>query len=312
MVARTIDLGVAIPQTVLHEPFQPSRLREYLRRADALGFHSVWVAEQILGSIPSLEPVELLTYAAAVTERVRLGSAVLLTPLRSPVHLAKSLATLDQLSGGRLIAGLGLGGNPRVYPAYGISAERRAARFDEAVRVIKALWTEPRVTFAGEFWTLENATMEPKPVQTPHPPIWFGAHHPSALRRAVALGSGFIGAGSSPTSQFRDEVQQLRGFLAEAGRDPATFTIGKRVYLAIDRDRERAGKRLAEWFGAFYGRPELAERVSVWGDAHACVEGLAEVVDAGARFLAVNPVFDELDHLERLAAEIGPALRAAT
>jgi probable F420-dependent oxidoreductase len=307
-VNNRVTLGVAIPQTFVGEPVDTRRMRDFLRRAEALGFESAWVVEQVLGSAPSLESVSTLAWAAAVTERLRLGAAVLLTALRSPVHLAKALATIDQLSHGRLIVGVGLGGNPKVYPAYGLPAERRAARFAEGVRLMKRLWTEPRVTLAGEFFRLENASMEPKPAQRPHPPLWFGGHHPAALQRAVELGDGFIGAGAASTAAFAEEMAVLRGLLTAAGRAPASFPVGKRVYIALDRDRARAGKRLAEWFGAFYGRPELAEAVSVWGDAEACVEGLRAVVAAGAGFLMLNPVFDELDQLERLAADVVPKL----
>jgi probable F420-dependent oxidoreductase len=302
-----VDIDVAIPQTFPNRPVDRHLVREHLTRAEKLGFRGAWVVEQILGSIPSLEPVHLLTYAAAVTERLRLGSAVLLTALRSPIHLAKSLATIDHLSDGRLVVGVGLGGNPRVYPAYGLSAERRAARFAESVTVMKKLWTEPRVTFDGQFWKLQNASMEPKPVQRPHPPVWFGAHHPNALKRAVELGNGFIGAGSSSTKTFVDEVRTLGPLLRAAGRAPEEFPIGKRVYIAVDDDRARAGRRLAEWFQAFYGRPELAAEVSVWGDREQCLDALREIVAGGARFLLLNPAFDELEHLERLA-EIGAKL----
>ena len=222
--------------------------------------------------------------------------------------LAKSLATLDHLSGGRLTVGVGLGGNPRVYPAFGLHAARRAARFAEGLTLIKRLWTETRVTFEGEFFKLQNASMEPKPLQKPHPPLWFGGHHPDALRRAVTLGDGFIGAGSVSTATFLDEVKLLRGLLAEAGRDPATFPLGKRVYIAVDRDRARAGRRLAEWFGAFYGKPELAAEVSVWGDPGECVDRLSEITAAGVGFLMLNPVFDELQHLEQFASQIAPKL----
>jgi alkanesulfonate monooxygenase SsuD/methylene tetrahydromethanopterin reductase-like flavin-dependent oxidoreductase (luciferase family) len=164
------------------------------------------------------------------------------------------------------------------------------------------------VTFAGEFWQLENAALEPKPVQRPHPPLWLGGHHPDALRRAVGWAAGFMGAGSASTATFAGEVELLRGFLAEARRDPATLDVGKRVYVAVDRDRERAGRRLAEYFGAFYGRPQLAAEVSVWGSADQCAAGLREVVDAGARLVMLNPVFDELEQLETLVADVVPRL----
>ena len=304
----TVDLSVSIPQTFPERPVDPGFIRKYVARAEALGFHSAWVVEQILGAIPSLEPIELLTYAAAVTTRIRVGSAVLLTALRSPVHTAKSLATLDHLSSGRLIVGVGLGANPKIYPAYGLAAERRAARFTEGIQLMKRLWTEPRVTFEGEFFKLQNASMEPKPVQKPHPPLWFGGHHPNALKRTVELGDGFMGAGSLSTAKFGEEVTLLRRLLQEAKRDPAAFPVAKRVYIAVDRDKARAGKRLTEWFGAFYGRPQMAEEVSVWGPAAECVEGLKQVVAAGAGLLMLNPVFDEMEQLEVFASEIGPKL----
>jgi probable F420-dependent oxidoreductase len=303
-----VDLAIAIPQAFPDRPIDPGAIRQFLARAEALDFHSAWVVEHLFGEMPTLDPVELLTWASAVTTRMRLGSAVLLTALHNPVHLAKSLATLDHLSQGRLVVGVGLGGNPGVYPAFGLSSDRRAARFSEGIRLMKRLWTEPRVSVTGDFWTLRDVTMEPKPVQKPHPPIWFGAHHPNALRRTVELGQGFLGAGSLSTAKFADEVKLLHGFLCEAGRDPATFPIGKRVYLAIDNDRQRAGKRLTEWFGGFYGRPQMAEEVSVWGSRDDCLAGLKAVVAAGARLLLLNPVFDEMEHLEQLASEIGPAL----
>jgi probable F420-dependent oxidoreductase len=303
-----LTLGVAIPQTFPDGRVDPRGIRDFLQRAEALGFHSAWVVEHMFGTIPALAPVELLTYAAAVTERLRLGAAVLLTALRTPVHTAKSLATLDQLSGGRLIVGVGLGGNPKIYPAFGLTASRRAARFAEGLRLMKRLWTEPAVTADGEFYRLENASLQPRPLQTPHPPLWFGGHHPLALRRAVELGDGFIGAGSASTATFAEQMKVLRALLAERGRDASAFPIGKRVYLAIDRDRARAGKRLAEWFGAFYGRPALAEEVSVWGDVDTCVEGLRAVAAAGAGFLMLNPVFDEAEQLERIAADLAPRL----
>ncbi len=303
-----IPLAVSIPQTFPSGPIDPERIRRYLARAEALGFTGAWVVEQVVGTIPSLEPIELLTFAAAATRRLRVGAAVLLTALRTPLHTAKSLATLDQLSGGRLDVGVGLGGQPAVYPAFGLSAERRAARFAEGVTLMKRLWTEPRVTFDGEFYRLKDLPMEPKPRQRPHPPIWFGAHHPDALRRAVALGDAFMGAGSASTATFASEVAQLRRTLEEARRDPATFPVAKRVYIAVDDDRARAARRLTEWFGGFYHRPQLAEEVSVWGSAEQCAEGLRAVVAAGAGMLMLNPVFDDEEQLERFAAELAPRL----
>lgn len=303
---RAVKFAIAIPQIFRQPQIDLGALQTFLARAEALGYHSVWVQEQVLGAAASLEPVMLLAYAAALTRRVRLGVAVLLTPLRTPIQLAKSLATLDQLSAGRLIAGVGLGGRLNLYPAVGLTPERRVRRFTEGLELMKRLWTEDRVSVDGTFWKLENAAIAPKPVQKPHPPIWFGAHHPDALHRAVALGDGFIGAGSSSTVDFRVHVEHLRRFLDEAKRDPATFPIGKRVYLAVDPDKGRGMTRLREWFGWYYGNAALADQVALVGSVEECAGGLREVRAAGAELILLNFVDDDLANAELAAREIVP------
>lgn len=303
MSAPAPALGFALPQTFLGGRVDIPLVSRILARAEALGVHSVWVQEQILGDTASLEPVALLDWAAARSTRVRLGAAVLLTILRHPVQLAKALATLDHLSQGRLIVGVGLGGNLSLYPAYGIRPEHRVARFVEGLEVMRALWTAPEASHDGRHWRLERARMEPKPVQRPHPPLWFGAHAPAAIERAAALGDGFIGAGSSSLDEFRGVVQVLHEALGRAGRDPARFPIAKRLYVAVDEDEARAGRRLEEWFGRFYRDASLAARVAVWGPPGKCREAIEAVGAAGAGLVIVNPVFDEEEQFERLAAE---------
>jgi probable F420-dependent oxidoreductase len=301
-------VGIAVPQFPPTDRVDPAALAAFVRRAEALGFHSLWVQEQILGTAPSLEPVSLLAHVAAVTERIGLGVAVLLLPLRSPVQLAKALATVDQLSGGRLIVGVGLGDDTAAYPAFGVTADGRVRRFAEALLVMKRLWTEERVTLSGRFWTLQEAAMEPKPARRPRPPVWIGAHHPDALRRAVALGDGFMGAGAASTAAFRAQVARVREHLAAAGRDPAGFAVGKRVYLSLDEDRSRGLARLRPWFQGVYGDGALADRVAVVGSAAECVAALREVRAAGAELLLLNFVHDEPESMERAAREIVPAL----
>jgi probable F420-dependent oxidoreductase len=298
--------GIAIPQT--NSPVDVRLIREFLARAEKLGYESVWVQEQIISDSPILEPVTLLTYAAALTSKVRLGSAVLLTVVRNPVQLAKTLASLDQLSQGRLTVGVGIGGPHVPEKVFGVSSERRSRQFVEGLQVMKALWTQPRASFSGEFWRFENIPMEPKPLQKPHPPLWFGAREPVALKRAVRHGDGWIGAGSSSSADFVKQVDEIRRFLDEAKRDPATFAISKRVYLAVDDDHDRAERRLREWFGLRYKNADMATRVSIWGSVADCLDKLRELVGAGAKHLLLNPVFDEMEHLELLATEVLPRL----
>ena len=305
--------GIGAPQVHTHLPVDLEEIRRYIERAEALGFHSLWVQEQagLRAAAGALEGVSMLSYAAALTRRIRLGSAVFLINLRNPIQLAKSLASLDQLSQGRLIVGVGLGGVTRLYEAYGLSPEHRVSRFVEALTLMKKLWTEENFTFEGKFWQIEKASLLPRPFQKPHPPVWFGANSPAALKRAVKHGSGFIGAGSSSSGDFKSKVQTVLSALAEAKKDSADFMIGKRVYLAVDRDRERAAKRLREWFGLFYGQADLADRVAVWGSAEECVERLREIVAAGARLLLLNPVFDMMEQMEVLASEVVPRVTSS-
>ncbi len=305
-----VPLGIAAPQTFPESIVDLALIERYAKRAEELGYHSLWVVEQLIGSTPTPEPVTFLTHLAAITERIKLGTAVVIATTRNPALLAKQFSTLDVLSQGRLIVGTALGGRPWTYPLFGGPSERRIRHFTESIGVMKALWTQERANFQGEIWQLKDVPMSPKPVQSPHPPLWFGGRHPAGLRRAVRLADGFMGAGSTSTAQFRDHVLTIREELERRDRDPAEFPISKRVYIAVDDDTDRARRRLTEWFGSWYGRAEMGAEVSVWGSADACVEGLQEVVDAGAEMLMLNPVFDYEDHLETLMAEVGPALEA--
>jgi len=308
---KTVHCGIAIPQDCIEDPLDIPSLHTYLARAEALGYESAWVQEQIVGAVPILEPLTLLTYAAALTRRLRLGTSVMLTVLRNPIQLAKRITSLDQLSQGRLIVGVGIG-NPRPEDtAFGIPLERRARRFVEGIEVMKALWTQSSVKFAGEFWALDGISQEPRPVQQPHPPLWFGAREPAALRRAVRLGNGWMGAGSSSSADFKAQCQTIRGFLDETHRDPATFTISKRVYIAVDADKVRAEKRLRTWFGMRYRNADMASRVAVWGNVNECLDRVAEIVGYGAEHLLLNTAFDHLEHLDLFAEEIVPHLTGA-
>jgi alkanesulfonate monooxygenase SsuD/methylene tetrahydromethanopterin reductase-like flavin-dependent oxidoreductase (luciferase family) len=174
---------------------------------------------------------------------------------------------------------------------------------------MKALWTDSRVTFDGEFWQLKDAAMEPKPFQKPFPPIWFGGAGPAALRRAIRLGSGFFGAGSAPIAKFADQVQMVREALAESGRPAADFPIAKRVYIAIDEDAGRARKRINTELERLYGhRSADIEAAAIAGTPADCVRELHKVGEAGAELILFTSLFDQAEHVERLAAEVIPRL----
>jgi probable F420-dependent oxidoreductase len=299
--------AISIPQHVADGTFEPAKLRDYLTRAESLGFHSAWTQEAVLGPAPLVAPLELMAFAAACTERLRLGCAVFVSPLHNPVHLAKSISTLDQLSRGRLEVGLGIGGR-RMFSAFEVDPTHLVTRFTEGIRLMQACWTEPRITFAGRYWQLEGAAMEPKPFQKPYPPLWIGGNQPPAVRRALRYGTGFFGAGSSTTVQFAQQVQVLRAALAEAHRDPATFPIAKRVYIAIEDDLARAHERVDAALKEIYGSAGLGA-VAVYGPPSACISGLREVAQAGAELIQLRPLYDDAEQMERLAAEVLDAVQ---
>jgi probable F420-dependent oxidoreductase len=304
-----MKFAIAIPQFYADGEFDPKAFREYLARAEELGFDSAWTQEGTLNVGPQISPIEAMTYAAACTERIRLGCVVFVSTLHSPVHLAKSLASLDQLSRGRIEVGVGTGGPGRPFAAFGVDSSRYVARFTEGVTLMKALWTEPRVTFEGEFWQLEDAPMEPKPFTKPYPRLWFGGASEPALRRAVRMGDGFFGAGSSPTEKFAEQVQIVRAALAEAARPAADFPIAKRVYIEIDDDAERARDRMNAALAGIYGhRVPAIEAAAVTGSAADCVRQASAVAAAGAELILFTALFDQREQMERLAAEVLPEL----
>jgi probable F420-dependent oxidoreductase len=305
---QSLQFGIAIPQGFGGAAVEVSVIETFLRKADDLGYHSLWVQEVIDAGL--LEPVSLLTYAAALTTRVRLGSAILLTTLRTPLQLAKTLSTIDNLSRGRLIVGVGLGSNTEVYPGYGVSDKKRLRRFLDGIDLLQKLWTEDKVNYENEHWKLVDERVEPKPMQKPHPPLWFGGGHPNALRRAARLGSGWLG-GRTSTEKFAAQVMVLRQALDELNRDPADFMIGKRVYIAVDNVRTRAERELNQWFNEVYHAGDIASSAAIYGDAEECVDKLGDIVSAGARLLILNPISDHLEYLELLASDVLPKLEPA-
>jgi probable F420-dependent oxidoreductase len=237
-------LGFALP---MFGPLAgPEALVRSAQRAEALGYHSAWVADRLLapvaprapypasadGSLPeyfkrSMDPVETLTFAAAHTRRITLGTSVLNMPFYNPVVLARRLATLDVLSGGRLRVGLGQAWSPEELEAVGADPMARAERADEFIRVLKTMWGPDPVECQGKHFRVARSIVGLKPVQTPHPPIYLAGYVAPALRRAAAVADGWLPSGL-PLQALDQMAIRFRTFAREAGRDPARLEI---VYL---------------------------------------------------------------------------------
>ncbi len=282
--------GVALPQSGASSAALADDTAEFARAAEGYGLDSLWVQEQTIGADPSLEPIVNLAYVAALTSTIRLGTAAIIAPARNPVVLAKQLGSLDRLSRGRLIVGLAIGDMLSLYRASGVPVEARGERLDEVVRVLKGLWTTERFDHESAFRSIVDAPMEPKPVQRPHPPLWFGGKSPGALARALREGQGWVSAGGTSIARFAELVPSVRLALEGQTRD---FTISKKVYIAVEDDRETARRRLAQWFAVHWitgeNPDELAASVGISGTPQDCAEALAALSDLGPDLIILNP-----------------------
>ncbi len=298
-----LRISVGLPQLLPVEG--PEVVTRYAIRAEELGFAGLWSLDGVAGSATSrvalLDGLHLLTSAAAVTDTISLGIAVIVLAARNAPQLARELATIDRLSGGRVIVGVGVGRKEPSAAGLGLPAEHRARRLEEGVEVLRSLWADGEATYSGNFYRFTGVTLEPKPVQRPGPPVWFGAGSPTALHRAARMADGWVGAGSSPSADFPGQVRVLVDALREAGRDPSAFPIGKRVYVAVDETERRARECLAPILDGMYDVPGLTKRVAVCGPPEACAEQLRTVIGAGARELLLHPMYDHLDQLDALA-----------
>src|SRR6266704_5141 len=296
----TIPLGMSLPHRS-PDPIDMTAVREVARRAEALGFRDLWVTENAVDHVYSFDPAVVLTYAAALTTKIRLGVAVSVLPVRNPIPVAHQVATLDYVSNGRAILGVGLGRDHH-YAEFQVPTERRVRRFKEGVELIKALWTEPKVTYRGEFYKLDAGTMVLKPVQKPHPPIWLGGDHPDAVRRAATIADGWMGSGGSSTETFSRCIPILRAELEKTGRDPATFPISKRVFMSVHERPDVARAELHRWFSVVYHNPDGTDASGVHGTPEQVRERLEQLAGMGASHLLLNPVSHHAEQLEALAA----------
>lgn len=229
---------------------------EVAQRAEELGYASLWAFQRLLsplaaeGGTPMLEPqyrrvddpLATLAFLAGHTSAARLGVAVVNIPYYSPVVLAKSVATIDRLSDGRLDVGLGLGWLAQEMEAVGVTASRRGARAEDFLRCLQAIWTDEVVEYAGPFYRVPRSVIEPKPVQTPHPPVLLGGTAAPALARAGRLAAGWISSSRADLSRIAESVAVVRQAAAGAGRNPHDQRLVCRAVVKV-RERQPEGPR---------------------------------------------------------------------
>lgn len=278
------------------------------------GYDSLWVSEHILFYGPVLEAAPQLGYLAGITRRAALGTAIYLMPLRPPAVTAKTFSTLDVLSGGRIILGIGVGGEyPREFEACGVPVNERGLRTNEAIRVVRRLWSEDRITFAGRFSRLTDATMAPKPVQPGGPPIVVAGRTEAAQRRAARLGNGYMPYLFMP-ERYRQAVQTIEAEAEAVGRDLTGFQWMLYQFIALADTHEVAHRRAVERLSRQYNQDfeNLVERYCVLGTVEECAERLSQFVAAGVRHVILVPICPEeeiAEHFARYQREVLPLVR---
>lgn len=285
---------------------QPDYVTSVAKKAEEVGVDSLWVIDRI--AYDNLEPLTLLAVAAAVTQKIRIGTSVLLAGLRHPTLLAKTVATLDFLSRGRITLGIGFGSRENDFTAVGIPFEGRGSRAEEAVKLMKRLWSEEGVTHKGRFFQVENLTIGPRPVQTPHPPIWMGGGAEVVLKRAARLADGYI-CGSSAIPEFPSVWEKISGFAQAAGRNPQEIEKAGLTFMAIDDNKAKAVDECAAYLQRYYGKVRMdVEKHLLVGAPEACAERISSFFAKGLDTLIIGTVRAGLKQLDLFGEKVLPLL----
>jgi len=285
-------------------------------RIEELGYESAWTSEHIFFYFPTYDALTSLAAMAARTSRIRLGTAVLLLPLRPPALAAKEIASVDNISGGRVILGAGVGGEyAKEFEAVGVPLRERGRRADEALEVIRLLFNDDNVRFEGPFTKLDGVTLMPKPVQPGGPPIWVAGRSDAAMRRAGRLGDGYLPYLFSP-ERFRDGLAKAREYAEKAGRDPSSITGAIYQFICLADSYDEAKSISAADLSRRYNQPfeKIVDRYVVMGTADDCAARLADFAHAGVEHFILVPIVpapaDFMAHVEAYATGVLPKMRA--
>ena len=286
---------------------KPENVVNFAKKCEAMGCHSMWTIDRIV--YDNLEPLTVLAAAAGATQKIRLGTSVLLANLRHPSHVAKIISTLDFISNGRLTVGLGFGSRENDYKAVEIPFEHRGSRAVEQVQLMKRLWTEDNVTYKGRFYNVENLTVGPKPIQKPHPPIWTGGSADVALKRAGTWANGFI-CGSSAIPDFPATWEKISGYAKAAGRDPNKINKAGLTFMAIDDDQNKAVKTVEDYVMRYYGRLRVdVANTSLVGAPSAIIDRIGAFLSKGLDTLIIGLADPDPRQLDLFGEKVLPKVK---
>ncbi len=306
-----MDYGAHLPVISFDaQPWSLQRVLTYTETAERLGFKALGVNDHLLFPLPFLDSLTVMASVLPRTGRMALVASVALPVIRNPVTLAKSLAAIDLLSGGRLIVGVGPGSSTRDYAAVGIPFHERWKRFEEAVRVLRALLWRKGGVVRGQYYSTDGIQLEPHPLQEPGPPIWIGSWGSEAgLRRTARLGDGWLASAYNTTPKaFAEARRRLADYLRPAGKDVNQFPNAiSTMYFYITTDRPSAEAVVRDLLSPALNRSaeELAQRL-LFGPPSECAEKLAAYQAAGAQRMFLWPVLDEVNQLKLFMKRVAP------
>jgi probable F420-dependent oxidoreductase len=298
-----VEFGVVLPNVGLEEEQRFKDIAELTRRAETLGFDHVWTFDRLFHkTVPVLEPFTVLSHIAAITTRMRLGTSVAILTYRNPFVLAKTVATLDVLSNGRVILGLSLGRNENEFTAGGIDLKMRVRAFVDAIKIMKSLWSGAPVSYEGPFWKASEAIELPSPVQKPHPPILFGGAAESVLKRAGKHADGWIAGGLLTPEDVKEKYRLVLESAIQSGRRKPL--LGKIIYISLNEKVDDAVRYLAACFWRYYGTDIDVRKFAAVGNAHDCVEFLKKFINLGVELLILSPIPATSEHIENIWTQV--------
>ena len=278
-------------------------------------FHAMWAGDHLAIAQPILDPMIQLAQASAISQRLKLGTAVFLLPLRHPAGVAKQVATLDLLSSGRVIFGVGVGGEfPNEFALSGVPVKERGARLSEGIEVLRKLWSGKPVANAGKFYSFPEVQMLPAPHTPGGPPVWCGGRQDAALRRAGRIADGYLSYVITP-ERFERSLETVAGAFANARRHSGTFGSGHLLFLRLDKDYETALDVASHHLSIRYAMDfrEPAKKYCALGSADDVAETIIRFRNAGCRTFVldlIGPYEERSEHLEAVAEELLPLLAA--
>lgn len=306
-----MDYGAHLPVVDFgFQEFSLERLSTYVRTARDLGFKAISANDHLIAARPWLDAPTALTAVLSHSGNMAVGTSITLAVVRGPVQLAKTMAAIDILSGGRLFVGVGPGSSARDYEIVGLNYDERWKRFDEAIQVMRSLWSVSNNSFTGRFYSTAGIELAPKPAQKPTPPFWIGSWGSDAgLRRVARLGDGWLASAyNTMPDQFATGLKQLNNQLKSFGRDPAQFPNAlATMFMYISDDKAKVDRALTQTVGSMLNRPieQLRERL-LFGAPEECARKLAAYKAAGVQRIFIWPTQDELEQLTIFQEKVAP------